>query len=301
MSKQINLSQDHTKSPSAAALRLLSALAKDGAYGWLTDHPRPGTLAVTGQRNAVSVQIASAPQSVGRELLALGYVHWHNPAHERARLLITPEGRSAQARLTAPEQIDPFQAQHSVLERKDVQVHGQAQSVLINVQESPLAWLASRKSRTGQALIDPICLQAGERLRRDLTAASILPRTSSNWTAVVKADGGQRGLTYSDQVIAARQRVDRALKSVGSDSADLLLDVCGFLKGLETIESERGWPARSAKVVLALALHQLARHYGYEPMPDPERMSHKIRHWGATDYRPSLSGAQQSNQAPHEA
>ncbi|NDA47296.1 MAG: ATPase [Alphaproteobacteria bacterium] len=300
MSKPIPISQDHSKRPSAGALRLLSALAQEGAYGWLTDHPRPGTLAVSGQRNAVSVQIASAPQSVGRELLALDYVHWHNPVHERARMLIKPEGRSALARLTAPAQIDPFQAQHSALERKEMQVQGQAQSVMINVQESPLAWLASRKSRTGQALIDPVCVQAGERLRRDLTAASLLPRTTSNWTALVKADGGQRGLTYSDQVIAARQRVDRALKAVGSDSADLLLDVCGFLKGLETIESERGWPARSAKVVLALALHQLARHYGYEPMPDPDRMTHKIRHWGAADYRPSISVMQTSEQATHE-
>ncbi|BAT61264.1 hypothetical protein GJW-30_1_03821 [Variibacter gotjawalensis] len=152
--------------------------------------------------------------------------------------------------------VDAFRAQH-------LNISTQADGSLIDDSESPLAWLARRKGRGGQALITPHQFLAGERLRADFTRAQMTPKVTASWNvAVASGRRGEAGVHMTDVILAARQRVQLAVRATGPEFSGLLLDVCCFLKKLDVVETERGWPVRSAKVVLQLGLDRLARHYG---------------------------------------
>jgi len=154
--------------------------------------------------------------------------------------------------------------------------------------ESPLAWLMRRK------MLTEIEFDAGEKLRGDFWFAEMTPRVTANWGLLLSGGGGSRGSPdlgpdLRDNVIAARERVRRALSAVGPDLAGVLIDVCCHLKGLEASERACGWPQRSGKVILRIALGQLARHYGmHPPAGAQEDRRVRISHWGTDDYRPRL-------------
>jgi uncharacterized protein DUF6456 len=195
----------------------------------------------------------------------------------------TRRARAVQQQPAEALDISRFRAQHLDLAQHRVEGPSGTEAVIIDTAESPLAWLARRRGRDGRALIEPEQLLAGERLRAEFTRAQLMPRISSNWSAPV-ADGprGAKPAAFTEAVIAARQRVRHALDAVGPEFSGLLVDVCCFLKGLADIEHERGWPARSGKVVLQLGLDRLARHYGLNAVArGPSRG--KVRTWLAED------------------
>lgn len=159
-----------------------------------------------------------------------------------------------------------------------------APAAQINLAESPLATVARLRDKNGRAYLTPAELRAGERLRADFTYGQLSPRLAVNWLAAGISGSGGGAAELADSVIAARQRVNRALTAAGPELAGVLIDICCFLKGLAQMESERGWPVRSAKLMLKTALASLARHYEPEPA-GPQRES--VRHWGGEGYRPS--------------
>jgi hypothetical protein len=180
--------------------------------------------------------------------------------------------------------IDAFRAQHLDLAMREIATGNGAVSVLVDHGESPLAWLARRKGRDGRAMISPNQFIAGEKLRADFTRGHLSPRVTSDWSAPTGRSrtfaGGAGEMT--DLVIASRQRVRLAMEACGPEFSGLLMDVCCFLRGLEEVERERGWPLRSAKIVLQLALDRLARHYGLRDEARGAR-NVRVRTWLAAD------------------
>ncbi|WP_421724278.1 DUF6456 domain-containing protein [Bauldia sp.] len=162
--------------------------------------------------------------------------------------------------------------------------------VMRNAGESPLARLRRSRGRGGKPLINDAEFAAGERFRSDFTRGQLMPSVTTNWSAFGGGGRGGKGqgiADLADATIAARRRVEAALNAVGPDYAGLLVDFCGFLKGIDRIERERSWPARSAKLVIRLALASLARHYGFAEAGRGPLQGGQV-HWGTADYRPSI-------------
>lgn len=182
--------------------------------------------------------------------------------------------------------------------RKGGAARAEASRPSINLAESPIAWLARRRDKDGAPLISEAEFDAGERLRADFWFAQMTPRVTANWDATASSGARRRGAPGSgsevqDGVIAAAERVRRALSAVGPELAGVLVDVCCHLKGLEEAERRAGWPQRCGKIVLRLALTALARHYGLlrggGDGAAKAQGSH-VRHWGAEGYRPVIGG-----------
>jgi hypothetical protein len=192
--------------------------------------------------------------------------------------------RPRESEIAPADGVDAFRAQHLDLATREIMAETGAISVLVNDSESPLAWLARRKGRDGRTMISPNQFIAGEKLRSDFTRGHLSPRVTSDWSAPTGRSrtfsGGAGEMT--DLVIASRQRVRLAMEACGPEFSGLLMDVCCFLRGLEEVERERGWPLRSAKIVLQLALDRLARHYGLRDEARGDANA-RLRTWLAAD------------------
>jgi hypothetical protein len=150
-----------------------------------------------------------------------------------------------------------------------------------------------RISVAGERLLAEASASTDERFA-DFTVAQLSPRVTLSWdSCVAPGSHGRSGrrpdsLEVNETALAAKQRFMRALDAAGPELSGILVDVCCLSRGLEAAERSLGWPQRSGKLVLQIALTQLARHYGLlRAEPDSQRPAN-IRHWGVDDYRPRV-------------
>jgi hypothetical protein len=153
--------------------------------------------------------------------------------------------------------------------------------------------LATRPEKGGRPYLDAEQFAAGEKLRRDFEISCLSQRVVTSYD--LAGSSGGRHWQMSDNALerltenacAARERLHRALDAVGPELSGILYAVCCLAAGLEQAELRLELPRRSGKVVLALALSRLARHYGIKQMLR-HRGPSEIGRWALADYRPEI-------------
>ncbi len=165
---------------------------------------------------------------------------------------------------------------------------------LIDDEESPLNRLAQMKNLDGSPYLDGEQVRAGERLRRDHDRAMMSARVTASYEQSGSSGGripqfsDNHIAKLTDNALAAREQLHRALQSVGPELSGILMHVCCMASGLEQAELQLNLPRRAGKAVLQLALTRLARHYGFKVMlhhAGPQR----IGHWAVEGFRPVLA------------
>lgn len=199
-------------------------------------------------------------------------------------LRLSKIGQSYLKRMLNPDM--PFIAQHADLAKGTIKINNAHRQVIKNDNECALTRLYFRKDKNGVGWIDHNEFQAGERLRSDFEKAQLSPKISAHWDASVtgKNRAGGSGNDISDFALDAKKRLEKSIAALGPELSGVTLDVCCFLKGLEIVEREKGWPPRSAKLLLKTALSVLVRHYGITS----HLQVRSNRFWGAENYRPEL-------------
>ena len=131
-------------------------------------------------------------------------------------------------------------------------------TVTVNLAESPLGWLLAR------GLIDQRQFDAGEKLRTDWERAHLAPSLTMRWDAAPRS-GARRGsvdhLEAGERQTVARQRFDAAMTALGRDLNDIAWRVICSGEAMPVAEKALGWPVRSGRLVLRLALDRLADFY----------------------------------------
>jgi hypothetical protein len=256
------------------ALALLARLAERGAYATVPQDSEGGSDMCAVLSRGVQEPIATVPRAVLAFALRNG---WAERDGETDRIGISPAGRRA-LRVVKTAQV--------------ARAADRARNSHAPDQEGPLAWLRRRRNKLGQPFMSEPQISAAERLAADFWHGGLMPRVTANWSAAAPRSRVRRatpgiGVEASDAALAARERFYKAVSAVGPEFSRILVEVCCHEVGLEAIEQAAGWPQRTARVVLDLALKELARHYGLLP---PERwVPGRVRHWGDTDYRPTLT------------
>ncbi len=141
---------------------------------------------------------------------------------------------------------------------------GTVRRVTVNLRENPIDWLHARGHLSDRQLA------AGNRLRADFERGQLGAQTTMRWDSVgssgAGSGGGRRGAPVapdlSASAIDAKRRFEGALDAAGPGLSDILWRIACEGQGMAEAEKTLGWPTRSGRLVLTLALDRVASFYG---------------------------------------
>lgn len=119
-----------------------------------------------------------------------------------------------------------------------------------------------RPKGTERAFLEPHQIEAAGRVQKLFERSQLRPRTTMHYGPRIGGGEKRHGNEIADMAADARKQLNEIHRLLPADCAGVVIDVCGFEKGLQEIEVERGWPRRSAKLVLRIGLETLAHHLG---------------------------------------
>lgn len=131
-------------------------------------------------------------------------------------------------------------------------------TVTVNLAESPLAWLHTYGHLTERQFL------AGEKLRKDFEQGGLAPRVTMSWEHMPIARGKRSApspTNPTDRMIYAKQCFEGGIAVLGRDLSDIAWRVICAGEAMPVAEKSMGWPARSGKLVLRIALDRLADYY----------------------------------------
>lgn len=144
-----------------------------------------------------------------------------------------------------------------LIDKPQVRGETRGRRVTVNVSESPLGWLRSRGFVTNRQF------DAGEALRSDYERAALGPSVTMRWDAsgVKTAPRGSALPDRTDRQLSAKRRFDGAIAAAGPGLSDVLWRTVCAGETLPDAERALGWPTRSGRLVLTLALDRVADYY----------------------------------------
>lgn len=176
--------------------------------------------------------------------------------------VITAAGRARLRRGSAAAE-ERFLAQHAAITTRTI-IDGEGGEHIVRGVEGAAALkrLACLRAADGARWLAADELAAAARLHEDWRLGQAGLVGGSDWTApprgaVARGPGnGREGALarYCD----ARSRVEEALAGLALPLRRVVERVCLHEQGLEALERQEGWPARSGRIALKLGLAQLA-------------------------------------------